>query len=78
MKGLAREDYDPNYKRLPEPDDLALAQAMLTRMAHIAPKLKNFKSVVKHSIPNEYFRILLRPTWVHRDFQKYGLGCDKK
>jgi len=68
----ATEDVD--YRVVPTADHVHMAQVFLERMSKVVMKLKPFKSIVPHSIPNELWRMLVRGTWVNKLVQKYGLG----
>ena len=65
---------DPLCHLVPAADDLNLATTLLHRMRIKATRLRPGKMIVKHSLPNELVRILLKPDWTYIDPVKYGLG----
>jgi len=65
---------DPDYERIPSATHLQLADTLISRLALSANKHKLGKAVVPNSVPNELYRLLLRPTWSLSITQKYGLG----
>ena len=52
-----------------------MAAAFLGKLRTVSMKLRTAKAIVDHSIPNEVWRVLLKPWWVHRNVQHYGLGA---
>ena len=55
-----------------------MAQTLLKRMRTKATKLKSNKSVIDHSVPNEVLRMVLKPNWVFRSREHWGLGHEKR
>jgi hypothetical protein len=68
------QEADALYKLTPSPDHLAMAKALLGKLTRTSIKLRPNKAVVDYSLPNEVVRILLRPHWVYKSKEKWGLG----
>jgi len=78
---LKKEDpllTDPRFLRVPTPDHLHTAEALVYLMSKHAPRLRLGKSIVAHSIPNELFRVILRPRWLMKDLRHVGLGMHRE
>jgi len=65
---------DPLYTKVPTADHISQAEALVARLKIRANKMKLGKSTVSHSIPNEIFRMILKPAWVLTNRYRFGIG----
>jgi len=68
---------DPDYRPKPTADDLKLAETLYDRMAIWANKHKAGKFTVPGGVPNEIYRVIMRPQWCLKKLAQLGVGHKK-
>jgi len=72
--GMQHSLTDPDYTTTPTADHLLLAEALVARLGIFANKLRLGKATVDFSVPNEIYRMVMRPRWVAKADFKFGVG----
>ena len=78
LSSLNHRDFDPRYTEVPDAHHLQLAETLLFRLKLFANRHRVGKAVVKEGIPNELYRVILKPYWVLRNIQHPGVGVASK